>query len=78
MKILAPVERTTRIASTVEDLADAWAFVMTHIDEVGPDPRIEIVPVWSRDFDEVVDDDEPWPRHFSVVVSGTVKDGGTE
>lgn len=68
-----PVERTTRIATTVETLAEAWSFVMTHIDEVGPDPSIEIGPVWSRAAD-AMDVESPWPRHFSIVVSGMVED----
>ena len=69
----SPIERTTRLATTVDDLAAAWAFVMEHIDSVGPDPDVKISPVWSRNFDQM-DDDEPWPRHFSVVVSGMVED----
>jgi len=72
MKTRSPIERTTRIVSTVDELADAWAFVMTHIDEVGDDPSITISPVWSRGADQI-NDDEPWPRHFSVVVSGMVE-----
>lgn len=67
------IEVTTRLATTVNELADAWAFVMEHIDSVGPDPSVKIDPVWSRGFDQV-DDNDPWPRHFSVVVSGMVED----
>jgi len=72
MSTRTPIERTQRIATTVETLAEAWAFVMAHIDDVGPDPSVQIDPVWSRPFE--ADDDAEWPRHFSVVVSGMVED----
>jgi hypothetical protein len=74
MKTRTPIERTTRIASTVETLTEAWAFVMEHVDTVGPDPSIKIDPVWSMPGGVILDDEAPWPRHFSVVVSGMVED----
>lgn len=60
-----PIERTIRYATSVNELPDAWAFVMTYVDKVGPDPKIEISPYWvvSPDSDET-------PRRFGVVVSG--------
>lgn len=70
----SPVEVTTRYATTVDDLPAAWAFVMAKVDQVGPDPSVEISPVWTISVHEM-DHDEPaggYPRHFSVVVSGMV------
>lgn len=64
----APVEVTTRYATTVESLTDAWAFVMEHLDSVGPDPRIEISPLWTYGSDDV----EDGTRRFSVAVDGMV------
>ncbi|WP_344766256.1 hypothetical protein [Aeromicrobium panaciterrae] len=57
----------------MNELADAWAFVMAHVDSVGPDPNIEIKPIWVYRVAEMDDNDDP-PRHFSVVVSGMVPD----
>lgn len=68
-----PVEVTTRYATTVEDLAAAWAFIMERLDSVGPDPQIKITPVWVITPD--LDEDEPPPRRFSVVVEGMVDEG---
>ena len=65
-----PVEVTTRYATSVEDLASAWAFVMARLDSVGPDPDVSITPVWTISAD--LDPDEDPPRRFSVVVSGMV------
>ena len=67
----APIEVTTRFATTVDDLTSAWAFVMDRIDRVGPDPSIHIKPLWSysvHDMDRV--DDFVPPRQFEVVVEG--------
>jgi hypothetical protein len=58
-----PIERTVRYATTVQEITDAWAFVMAWMDQCGPDPQIEIKPYWL-----VTDDDTE--RMFSVVVSG--------
>lgn len=70
----APVEVTTRYATTTADLAGAWAFVMDHIESVGPDPSIRITPVWTVSVHDD-DDFEDVPRHFSVVVEGMVEKG---
>lgn len=61
-----PVEVTTRYATTVPSITEAWQFVMRYVDRVGPDPRIEIRPQWV-----VTLDSEP-EREFSVVVDGMV------
>ena len=66
-----PIEISTKYATTVPDLTAAWAFVMDHIDQVGPDPSIHIGPVWSYTMDQL--DDENVPRHFEVAVSGTIR-----
>lgn len=63
----SPVEMTTKYATTVNELADAWAFVMSKIDQVGPDPSIAINPVWT-----IRDDEGEYPRHFEVSVLGMV------
>lgn len=66
-----PIEITTKYATTVDELADAWAFVMARLDSVGPDPRVTISPIWSYDVTSLDRDQNP-PRRFEVVVSGMV------
>lgn len=73
---MSDVEVTTRYATTVDSLTEAWAFVMERLDSVGPDPRIEITPEW------VYSDAEDGTRRFSVMVDGMVPErtgdeGGT-
>lgn len=73
----APIEVTTRYATTVDDLSAAWAFVMDRVDHVGPDPSIEIKPLWAfniQDMDRPDADTYQPPRQFSVVVSGMVEE----
>jgi hypothetical protein len=67
----APIEVTTRYATTVASLADAFAFVMDRIDHVGDSPQVDISPVWTISYDSP---DEPSARRFSVVVSGMVEE----
>lgn len=67
-----PVEMTKRYATTVDGLNEAWQFVMSRIDDVGPDPSVHITPTWTiSPLDN--HDDEP-PRHFEVVVEGMVEE----
>lgn len=68
MSDLRRIEVTTRYATNVESLAEAWAFVMDHVDRVGPDPMVMIKPTWYYAMapDEGVDDGDRW---FSVVVN---------
>jgi len=68
----APIEVTTRYATSVDDLTTAWAFVMEHVDLVGPDPSVEISPHWIISMSDMGDDNINPPRRFSVVVSGMV------
>ncbi len=74
----APVEVTTRYATTVDTLPEAWAFVMAKVDDVGPDPCVKISPLWIvsvSDMDLPGSDEAPRPpRQFSVVVSGMVEE----
>lgn len=68
-----PIEVTTRYATTVEDLSAAWAFVMEHLENVGPDPEVHIKPIWIISVRDMDRDDAPeTPRRFEVVVSGMV------
>lgn len=70
---LDPVEVTTRYATRVATLADAWTFVMERLELVGPDPRIEITPSWRVCADP--DEPEDGVRTFMVVVDGMVPEG---
>jgi hypothetical protein len=70
-----PVEVTTRYATSVDTLADAWAFVMARVDDVGPDPMVTITPFWSISVADMDDEaGREYPRRFGVVVSGMVKE----
>lgn len=64
-----PVEVTTRYATTVHTLTDAFAFVMDRIDQVGGRPRVAITPFTSIALNE--GDDE---RAFEVVVEGMTEE----
>lgn len=61
-----PVEVTMKFVTSVPSLAEAWAFVMEHIDEVGDDPVIVITPLWLMEDDT---------REFEVKVEGMVSRG---
>jgi hypothetical protein len=65
----APIEVTTRYATSVPDLPTAWAFVMARIDAVGPAPSVRISPVWV-----ISDDPDDHGFHFTVVVDGMVEE----
>lgn len=70
---MSTIERTSKLATTVDTLTDAFAFVMAHVDDVGSAPSVHITPRWW-------DDSNPWadnnPRYrFEVCVSGMVEDG---
>lgn len=74
----APVEVTTRFATTVDDIASAWAFVMARMDSVGPNPRIVISPVTIIPVADMYSGDEPdYARQFEVVVEGMVPEPAT-
>lgn len=59
----APIERTTRYATSVDDLGEAWAFVMSHIDSLGESPSVAIKPYWRVFETDTL-------RRFEVVVEG--------
>lgn len=70
MKTTAPVEVTTRYATQVETIGDAFACVMEFMDRLTVPPRIEITP-----FTCICDGDEEHPEAgFYVVVSGMTED----
>jgi hypothetical protein len=66
-----PIERTVTLATTVDDLPAAWQFVMARIDDLGPDPRITISPVWAYNVADLSSEQRP-PRQFEVAVSGMI------
>jgi hypothetical protein len=71
----APIEVTTRYATTMDDLNAAWGFVMDRLDRVGPDPSVIIKPIWManvQDMERV--DVPPMQRQFEVVVEGMVEE----
>lgn len=68
---LAPVEVTTRHATRVRELTDAFAFVMDRLELVGPDPTVEIRPIWITNVD---DPPGTYDRTFEVVVSGMIEE----
>jgi len=70
--VSAPIERTIRYATSVEELTDAWKFIMDKIDEVGPNPSIAINPRWITPVSAMNDDDYVSRREFEVTVSGMV------
>jgi hypothetical protein len=61
------VEVTTRYATRVDELTDAFAFVMSHLELAGPTPNVHITSVWVISRDDP--DAEPVTR-FNVVVEG--------
>lgn len=74
---IAPVEVSTRYATTVETMTDAWEFVMSRIDLVGPDPSVTISPYWRVNMELMMDDsveEQAMPRCFTVVVEGMVEE----
>ena len=58
---MSAVGRTLHLATAVDTLAAAWEFVMAHVDEVGPHPRVAISPYVGL---------EDNTTRFDVAVSG--------
>lgn len=74
----APIEVTTRyVTSDLSDLTAAWAFVMEHVDKVGPYPTIHIEPVWTMPVGDMSglegEEVRPTTRTFTAVVEGMVE-----
>lgn len=68
-----PVERTTRYVTSVSELPDAWAFVMSYVDKVGPNPTIRIEPKWIIPIAAMGDEDYRSERQFEVLVEGMIE-----
>lgn len=62
------VEKTTKYATSVDSLPEAFAFVMSKIDDLGESPSIYINPIWVYGGDE-----EGGKRKFEVAVDGMVE-----
>lgn len=72
MNTLSPIEVTTKRATRVATLTDAWAVVMDSIDKIGdPRPRIEIIPITSWDLSAIDGASGTAVHEFEVVVSGS-------
>lgn len=72
------VQKTVSYETVVDDLPSAWAFIMSKIETVGPDPSVHIHPastapppmlmaIFGRDDIEV-------ERKFHIVVEGTTSE----
>lgn len=70
------IETTTKYVTTVDDLPSAWAFVMEHLDRLGPDPEVHIKPIWLMSVSDALDGHEGPDRQFEVAVSGMVQSDG--
>lgn len=66
---MSEVEKFIRFNKTVEDLAQAWDFVMSYVDQVGPSPSVKIEPFWHYV------DGAPSVRKFHASVFGVVEGG---
>lgn len=68
------VEVTVRFAKGgFTELAEVWAFIMAHVDKVGPDPTIEVSPTWSVPVmpDQYANEDSQQIRTFDVIIQGS-------
>ena len=65
-----PIETTTRKVTTVDDITEAWAFVMEHIDAAGGRPHVEIRPITIFSIEEVANQEGSGRQRFEVVVEG--------
>lgn len=61
-------ERTTKFAATVDDIPDAWVFVMHHLHNVGPHPSVHISPVWT------LGENDEHSHYFEVSVEGMIEE----
>lgn len=69
-----PVERTSKIVTSVQTLPEAWAFIMEHIESVGPRPQIHISPITIFDASAMTSGSDECEELFEVSVSGMVED----
>ncbi|MGC4106061.1 MAG: hypothetical protein QM753_06860 [Thermomicrobiales bacterium] len=63
-------EKFVRYTTTVDDLTDVWAFVMTHVDEFNGRPSIEVRAMTIHDLVLPIE-----RTGFAVAVFGTVTGG---
>jgi len=69
------VEVTIQYETVVDDLTEAWAFIMSRIEKVGPDPSVHIhpakegpPPIMAAIMGQTP---QPATRRFHVVVEGS-------
>lgn len=60
----------TRYSKIVDNLPEAWQFIMAHVDKVGDDPQVVVTPEW--DCDGECFDEHDFVRRFLAVVEGSV------
>lgn len=65
------VQHTVKYETLAEDMTTAWAFVMAHIDKVGPEPSVTIRPclVWK---DQSVGGEGKYYTQFRCKISGRI------
>lgn len=68
---MSTVERTVRYATTVDELGEAFDFVLEHRPKVGPKPNIHIRAITVTSPTEY----DGWLDQFEVSVSGTTTGG---
>lgn len=61
-----PIEKTTKFATTVHGLDEAFSFVMSKLNEVDDVLNIEITPIWSSA-------DDFTNKRFGVAISGMIE-----
>ncbi len=70
------VEYTAKYATVVDEINEAFVFIMAHLDKVGAEPSIWITPMWL--VDHALNDDGEQVHvsvcKFEVVVSGSFED----
>jgi hypothetical protein len=76
-ELVMPVQVTTTFETLVDDMAEAWVFVMGRVDLVGDSPEVLVRPVScfvATVGDDGVDVDGGLVRKFEVSVSGMVEE----
>lgn len=76
------VEVTLQFETVVDDLTEAWAFIMDRIERVGPDPSVHIHPAKEGPppmIQMLVNGEvREATRKFHVVVEGTAREKRTD
>lgn len=67
------VEKTVEYRKAVETVPDAFAFIMSYLDELGDEPSIHITPahIYNEESEDTYDG-------FYVVIQGVTAEGETE